>query len=165
MENEDAFRCGFLWHDGFVSWLEQERRRRGRWMSHSFLCDAWLSGKLRHGGTCPNPGELLQSRDLYSHPVLSVCICSKNNGWREMMVWDFFFFLRQQPNSSIPALPAGRQWDNGQRGEGPARMSSLSPWASLATSPWDISCQVLSPPRQPGLRHCSLLVSKINSSL
>lgn len=62
-------------------------------MSHSFLCDAWLSGKLRHGGTCPNPGELLQSRDLYSHPVLSVCICSKNNGWREMMVWDFFIFF------------------------------------------------------------------------
>lgn len=80
-------------------------------MSHLFLCDAWLLGKLRHRGMCPSPGELLQSRDLYSHPVLSVCIYSKNNGWRQKKVWDFTLGL--EPNSPVPALPAGWQWTVG----------------------------------------------------
>lgn len=64
LENEDAFGCGFLWHRGFVSWLQ----RVVDVACVMFGC----RGELRHRGMCPEPGELLQSRDLCSHPVLSI---------------------------------------------------------------------------------------------
>lgn len=65
---------------------------------------------------------------------------------------------RQQPSSACRVAmgePAGPGWAVWWRS------SSLGQLAGC----WGISCQVLSSPWQPGLHHCSLLISKINSTV